>query len=187
MLHEERDVVAAFPERGDGKNRGVQPVEKVLPELALPDQLREVLVRRGNEAHVHSNGVISSQPPDLVVLQRPEDFGLDAERHVADLIKKEGAPVCFLEQALENGIRPRVRALLMAEELVVEKRLGEGDAVDLHHGRGASRGRRMRVVSQDLFPRPALSTDQQRKVGGGKLFHLADQCPHAGIPGNDGC
>ena len=186
VLHEKRDVVAALPQGGDGKHRGVQPVVEVLPKLAFSYQVSQVLVRRGDEPNVHTDGLVSAQAPDLVVLKRPEDLRLDAERHVPDLVEEKCAPIRLLEQSLEDGIRPRVCAFLMAEKLIIEESLWKCDAVDLHHLHGASGRGGVDIVGKHFFPRPAFPADQHGKISGGQLFHLADQGAHSRISRHDG-
>ena len=68
-------------------------------------------------------------------------FTCAAERHVADLVEEEGAAVGLLEAA---PVAPLVRAgegaLLVAEQLALEERLGQRGAVDRHEGAASRRG-----------------------------------------------
>ena len=53
VVHEQAHVAGPLPERRQRDRDHVDAEEEVLPELALPDELRGVSVRRRHEADVH--------------------------------------------------------------------------------------------------------------------------------------
>ena len=63
------------------------------------DRLAEVLVRRGEDAHVDVDHVLAADARDLAGLQRAQHLGLRDEIHVADLVEEERAAVRLLEEA----------------------------------------------------------------------------------------
>src|SRR5262249_18614187 len=66
---------------------------------------------------------------DSAFLQDAEELGLQAQRHLADLVEKQGPAVGELEEAFLIVLGAGERALLVAEELALEEGLGEGGAV----------------------------------------------------------
>ena len=75
--------------------------------------------------HVHLLGLAPADPPDLALLQHPEQLGLEVERQVADLVEQQRALVGQLEQAGAVGGGAGERALAVAEELGLEQLLRE--------------------------------------------------------------
>ena len=62
MVDEERNVLAALAQRRHREMNHVDPVEQVLPELPLRDQLLEVPVRRGHHPDVGGHRATRSAP-----------------------------------------------------------------------------------------------------------------------------
>ena len=98
-LREERDVLDALAQRGAADREDVEPEEEVLAEGPRLDRLREILVRRGEHAHVDVHHVLAADARDLAGLERAEHLGLRDEVHVADLVEEERAAVGLLEEA----------------------------------------------------------------------------------------
>ena len=65
----------------------------------LSTRLAEILVRRGEDAHVDVDHVLAADARDLAGLQRAQHLGLRGEVHVADLVEEERAAVRLLEEA----------------------------------------------------------------------------------------
>src|SRR5271157_2513241 len=143
MIDEKRDVLFPLAKGRNGEHGGVQSVVEVLAKQVFFDQLSQILVGGGDESDVDTDRLTASQSPDLAVLECSEDLGLDAERHVSDLVQEQGASIRFLEYPFEGRVRPRVGPLLVSEKLVVEKRFRIRDTVDLDHFPAASSGARM--------------------------------------------
>src|SRR5438309_6026089 len=62
VLHQPRDVAGALAQRRDVDRDDVESVQQVLAEPPLPDFLVEVLVGRGDDAHVHRDRLPRSDP-----------------------------------------------------------------------------------------------------------------------------
>ncbi len=91
VLDQERDVLSPAPERRHLHRDDVQPVEEVLAEAALGDQIGQRLVRGGDHPHVDPDRLVPADPLHRLLLQRPQHLGLGPERHVADLVEEERA------------------------------------------------------------------------------------------------
>src|SRR2546427_7074389 len=75
-------------ERGNVKGDDVEPVKQVLAEVALLDLLLQVLVRRGDDAHVHRQVVAGADGREALLLDHAQDLGLRAQAHITDFIEK---------------------------------------------------------------------------------------------------
>ncbi len=105
VRHQQRNVLAPLAERRHVDRHHVEPVEQVLAEPAGGDLRLELLVRRGEHAHVHRHGLGAADARDHAVLQHPQHLGLRSQTHVADLIEEERAAVGLLE--LPGAVRHR--------------------------------------------------------------------------------
>src|SRR5262249_41646175 len=103
MGNQQRQVIEALSKRGQAESHALQPVEEVLPKLALCDHLLEVLVGRSDDAHIDADRLDAADPLDLALLEGPQDLHLHAGRHVADLVEEERA---FLGELETPGTRP---------------------------------------------------------------------------------
>ena len=108
----------------------VEPVEQVLRGTGRRRPAVQVLVGGGDHADVGADRLVAADPLELLLLQQPQHLGLRRRRHVADLVEEERAAVGLLELADAAAVGPGERALLVAEQLALEQRLGDGGAVD---------------------------------------------------------
>ena len=130
VVDEQGDVVAPLAERGDRDGHDVEPVVEVLAEPALAHGLPEVDVGGGDHAHVYPHRPAAAEALDLAFLKGAEELGLQVEAEAADLVQEERAAVCELEPAGLLGEGTGEGALLVAEQLALHERLGEGGDVD---------------------------------------------------------
>ena len=100
VLYEQRNVVLPVAQRRQADRDHVQAVEQVFPELAVLHHLPQIEIRRGNDARINLDGVHGAEPRVLAVLDDVQKARLRVERHVADLVEEDGAPVRHVEQPL---------------------------------------------------------------------------------------
>ncbi|MGC4048400.1 MAG: hypothetical protein QM757_01625 [Paludibaculum sp.] len=72
-----------------------------------------------------------TQGLELLFLQGPQEFGLEFERQVADLIEEKGAVVGPLKAAFVLREGSGESTAFVAEQLAFEQRAGNGRAVQL--------------------------------------------------------
>ena len=94
------------------------------------DVLRQVAVRRGDDADVDLPAPVLADATHLALLERAEELRLEAQRHLADLVEEERPAVGRLEEAGPVGGGAGEGAAHVAEELALEEALREGRAVD---------------------------------------------------------
>ena len=105
---------------------------------------------------------------ELLLLDQAQDLGLQRQRQVADLVQEQRAVVGHLGLAHLAPARAGEGALLVAEQLVLEQRLGDGGAVDGHEGALGAVGELVQRAGQQLLAGAALAQQQHGGVGGGR-------------------
>ena len=159
-------------------------VVQVLAEAALRDQRLQVAVRRADQAQVDVDLGLTAQAPDAAVLQHPQQLDLQRRRQLGHLVQEQRAAVGLLEVTAPSAVGTGVGAALVAEELGLDQRVGDGTAVDRDEGCIAARvGQRMQVPGQHLLAAAALAGDEHgaraRSDARGLLLQRPDGPRHA--------
>ena len=131
VLGQPRHVVGAIAQRRDEDRHDVEPEEQVLAEAAGPDLVLQILVGRGDDAHVDPHRGGAADRLHHLLLQRPQHLGLRLQAHVADLVEEDRPAVRVFEAAAPVGDRAGEGAAGMAEQLRLDQLLGDGGAVHL--------------------------------------------------------
>jgi ribosomal protein L18 len=66
----------------------IEAIIEILAEHALADQLTQVAVGGGNDAHIGLDRRASAHSRVLALLQHAQQAGLGFQRHVADLVQE---------------------------------------------------------------------------------------------------
>ncbi len=123
----------ASPQLRQADLHEAQTVVQVAAELLLGDQALDVLVRRGDHAHVERLRGVRSQLRDALLLQHAQQAHLHVHRHLADLVEEQRAAVRELELPHRARLaRPGERPALVAEQLGGQQVARQGAAVDGH-------------------------------------------------------
>ncbi len=165
VRHQGGDVALARAQRRQGHRHDVQPVVEVLAELAALHLGGEVAVRRRDEPHVDLDGLHPAHPLELLLLEDAEELDLEGGRDVADLVEEERAAVGELEAPLLAADGAGEGALLVAEELGLEERLGEGRAVHLDEGLVGARRLLVKRLGDELLAGAGLAQDEDGGAG----------------------
>ena len=147
----------------DRKHR--QPEVEVLAELARRDRGLQVAVRRRDDAHVDVQRHRAADALEPLLLERAQDLRLQRQRQLADLVEEQRAAVRELELARLARRRAGERALLVAEQLRLEQRLGNRRAVDRDERAVGARAQRVQRAREQLLAGAALAFEQHRRVG----------------------
>ena len=152
-----------------------QAVVQVFTESLLGDEHLQVLVGGTHHPHVYRNLLPATNPLDLALLQKTQQFGLQRVRQIADFVQHQGAAVGGLDLADGGFCGAGEGAFFMAEELTLQQRLGDGRAID---GDKLARalGCLMQPVGQHLL---AGATFAQQQHGGVAARHLLDHAAGA--------
>ena len=128
-LHQARNVLSTLTEWRHADVQHVQAKVEVPAEVAHLHQAPEVLVGGGDDPNVHPDGFLPPHPVELPFLQDPEELGLGGEGHLSDLVQEDGAVLGQLEESPPGIDGPGEGTLLVAEELALQERVGEGGHV----------------------------------------------------------
>ena len=83
----------------------VEPVVEILAEAPSLDDVVQVPVRRGDDAHVHLAIGVLADAADLAFLEHAEQLDLERERHLADLVEEDGAAVATSKRPVLSSPR----------------------------------------------------------------------------------
>src|SRR5262249_11738223 len=169
------DVLPAVAEGGHGDGNDVEPEIQVLAEAALPDQLLQVLVGGGDDAHVHRHGVAGADPLEGHFLQNAQELGLHLQVDVADLVEKERTAVGQLEAADLVPVGARKSPLDVSEKLTFQEALGQGGAVDRNERLFGPVAVLVQGPGQHFLAGAALPTDEHHRIAGRNLAHQVEQ------------
>src|SRR3989454_7524660 len=167
-LGDEDEIVAPLPQGRQPEHDRAQAEEQIFPEASLAHPLREPLVGRRQNAHVHRARFRPSDPADLLVLQHAQQLSLETEGQVADLVQEERAGVRPLEQPGFGRMGVRERAALVTEHLRLYEVFRKGRAVDRHERGAAARSADVDRPREELLPGPRLPDDQSVRVAVGQ-------------------
>src|SRR5690606_36096431 len=133
-------------------------------------------------------------PVDGAVLDRAQQLRLQGERQLADLVEEQRPAAGGLETADAPLVRAGERALLVAEQLALEQRLGDRRAVHDDEGRRAARAELVHGARHELLAGAALARDQHvgaragyaldRAIDGAHHLAAPDQAPEPRAPGD---
>ena len=120
----------ALAQRRQAQRHDIEPVIKILAEQALADQLAQVAVGGGDDAHI---GLDRRAPADrgvFALLQHAQQPRLRFQRHVADFVQEQRAAFGLLETADAAIGGAGEGAALMAEQFAFHQFLGDRRHVD---------------------------------------------------------
>ena len=171
LAHQQRNVLDALAQRCHLDGEDVEAVVQVLAEAALLDHLLEVLVGGRDDAHIGALGLIAADSLEGALLQHAQQLDLHRQRHIADFIEEQRAPVGQLEAPRPAGDGTGERALLVAEQFAFQQLRRDRPAVDRHERPFATLGMVMQVARDHFLAGARLAEDQHAGLGVRDLLH----------------
>jgi hypothetical protein len=120
-----------------------------------------------------------------VLLQDPQQLGLQRQRQLADLVEEDRAAVGLGEQAQAIGAGVGERAALVAEQLALDQRLGHRGQVDRDERRLGPRRVVVDRARDQLLAGAALAGDQHRRGRAGDPADQSEDLLHGLGPRDD--
>ena len=170
---------------GDGDPDDVQPVVEVLAETARLHVVLDVPVRGRHDAHVDGHLGARADAPDLALLQDAQELHLGGESQLPDLVEKDRPALRVAEETGPARDRPGEGALLVAEELRLDERLGHRSAVDDEERLLAAVARVVDRAGDALLAGAALARDEHGRAGAGDALRQVEDAAHAFGPEDD--
>ena len=90
--------ISAVAQAGEHHLEGVEPIEQVWAETPLGDGPIERRIGRRDQEDIDLRSGAANRPHGPVVKQA-QKHALQRDRHVADLVEKQRAPICLLDQS----------------------------------------------------------------------------------------
>src|SRR5688572_13814460 len=97
MTGENRNIIRPGAERRNRNRKHRQPEKQSFAELFGGHARAEMLVGRGNDAHVNVKQLRAADPLEPPLFDRAQDLRLQRERQIADLVQKQRTFVRDLE------------------------------------------------------------------------------------------
>ena len=171
MVDQRGDVFLALAQRSQTNIDNVQTEVKVASEAALLHFLSQIAIGGRDNAEVRPPGDERTDRTKFLLLQNPEQLGLQVQRQLADFIEKRGAPVGRLYQAHLGVGGAGEGSLDMPEQFAFHERANHGGAIDGYKGLlGGSHG--MDGARDHFLARPRFAQQQRRPAA---LAELVDQ------------
>src|ERR1700733_14456330 len=171
MLCKDEDIVASFPQGGEGDRQTDEPVVEILAEVLALYFFQQILMGRNDDAYVNFCHAVAADTGDLPFLQYAEQLGLKVDIELADLIQEEGALVGLFEFSEPAGDGAGEGPLLMTEELAFNEVLWDGSDID----RDKRQLMTVRVIMDRLgdhfFTGAGLTRDRYGDIGLRRLFY----------------
>ena len=75
-MGQHRNVFLAIDQRRQGNPHHVQAIVEIVPKLVFLDELFQITIRRGNDAHVDFDGHGASHASNFLILHDPQQLHL---------------------------------------------------------------------------------------------------------------
>ena len=85
---QQRDIVLAFAERWTHNWKHVQAVIEIVAKLFVGDHRGKIAVGGGHKSNINPDRLRASEALELLLLQNPQQFGLQLQRNIADFVQK---------------------------------------------------------------------------------------------------
>jgi hypothetical protein len=166
------NVLRALRERRDVDRDDVEPVEEVLPESPFGDSPLEIDVRRHQDAGQHGELGFGPQWTKAPVLEHAQQFGLEVDRHVGDLVEQQRSGARLLHLPSRSTLGPREGAALVAKDERLDQGSRQRRAVDGDERLVPSRARLVERPRHELLAGARLAADAHRRL---RVGHSEDQ------------
>jgi hypothetical protein len=104
--HQRRNIVGAFAQCRQRDREHVEAVEQIRPERALPEHLSEVTVGCRDHPYIRAKRMSASQTFEFVLLQHPQQLGLQLRRNVADFVQEQRPPLASSNRPIRCASAP---------------------------------------------------------------------------------
>src|SRR5512135_1756886 len=175
VLREERNIVAALPQRRHMDPDHVETIKEVLAEPPPCHLALEIARRCGHQAHVDLPCFRIAEATDLPILEKTEQLRLKRKGELPDLVEEERAAAGLLDQARPVGFRLGEGSPAVTEELALEERIRDRAAVDGDERVPFPAPPEVKKTRHQLLPGAALPGDQHRGV---VILHLPRRADH---------
>src|SRR5450631_3159902 len=128
-----------------------ESIIKIGSEFTLCRALSKSLMSCRQYSHIHAYRLVLAHSLQLSTLHKPQEFGLQSERHFSDFIQKKSPTVGGLYPSNPSLHRSRKRSPRVSKEFGFEQRFRDGRAVQRHKSFVRSSAHAVQRVRDKLF------------------------------------
>ncbi len=171
-LGQGRDGFRPFAKRRYVKLYHVQPIVKILSEVAILQGAFEITVGGRNDADIRADQLASADPCEPEILQDMQELGLKQARHLANLIQAQSSATREFEPARLPAVGTRKGPFFVTKQLGLEQLGRKRRTVHQNERPRASFRHGVNGARNHVLPYPALTSNQYGRVG------ASDQADH---------
>ena len=119
IVRQDQGILTPLAQWGGFNTQHIQAVIEIFPELLLLNRQLQILVGGGDDSQIDGDITGAAQPAERLMLQHPQQLGLQRRAHLADLIQEERALVGFFQQAFLGGLGIGEGAFLIAKQFTL--------------------------------------------------------------------
>ena len=151
MLCQQHDVVAAVAQRRHLNRKHRQTEKQIATKLTVLDRRFQVFICRSDDTHIDRNRSTSADTIHHFLLDCTQEFSLDGQRQLSNLVKKYGAAGSKFKLTLTSIARARKGTAFVPKQFVLDQRFRNGGAVDGDERMIAASGKMMDRAREELF------------------------------------
>ncbi|MNO76393.1 hypothetical protein D3C76_674650 [compost metagenome] len=162
---DQRQPVAALAQRRQLEAGAAEAEVQVFAKFTGHHQRRQVAVAGTDHLDVHAFPARGAQRRHFALGQHAQQAGLQAERHVSDLVEEQGAAVGLLQQPAHTlAGSPGEGAGDIAEQLALDQAFRNRRTVQRHERLVAAGAGFVQLAGEDLLAGAGFAVDQHRQV-----------------------
>src|SRR5262245_18466570 len=134
MPYQLRNIFAALAQRRHRERKNIEAIVEILAKRALVDHSEQIAVCCRYQADISAQRARGAQALEGVLLQHPQELGLQLEGEIPYFVQEERAPVGQFKapETLREG--PREGTFFVPEEFAFEQAGRDGAAVERDKG-----------------------------------------------------
>ena len=106
MRGQQRDILGRWRSGTEVIGNTLEAKEQVFAKAALCDFAGQFAVGRGDDPHVDAQRAVTTDALGTALLQHAQQFALQLQRDLADLVEKQGSAVGQFEAAARSRTAP---------------------------------------------------------------------------------
>ena len=174
------NILEPFPERRDVEGKHVQPVVQILPELPLGHGLDQIPVGACNHPHIHFDRLVAAHPLKLAFLKHPEQFALQSQSDLRNLVQQDRPSVRELKPAVPPLRGPGEGPFFVPKKLAFNQRLGNRRAVYPDERFFSAPTVPVNLIGHEFLAGPVFAVNEDGGIGAGDFLDEFAQPVHGG-------
>ena len=173
MPGQRNNIAASLPQRRDIERNNIEAIKQVLPKPFLFDHPGKILIGGGDNSKVTFDHPSAADPLESLVFEDSQQLGLQFERHLPDLIQKQGATISqFNLPRLAAATGAGKSTTGISEQFRLKQILGNSCAIDMDRRATLPWAGLVDRLGKQLLAGPRFAGNQHRQIGGRRLAGL---------------